>query len=238
VPGTSYTYGITNRFYAKRKLVPGQPGQSREILDVELTQSYYDNPLASQFDVQYNTALNLNNSQAPSKFSPVALSVRGMPTNDITGTVRAEFDARYHAMRTISANGTYAWTGRLQTSVGWTKSAYIPQLSSCDPTVSGAACDTSSQMITTAANAHTKNNHFGVIYNFNFDVRNSYFQQQQVSGFYNAQCCGLAFQYQQYNFPSSPLFPVPSDHRFFLTFTLAGLGNFSPFNGALGNVPR
>ena len=30
----------------------------------------------------------------------------------------------------------------------------------------------------------------------------------------------------------------PSDHRFFLSFTLAGLGNFSPFNGAMGGVPR
>jgi hypothetical protein len=205
-----------------------------------VSQSYYDNPLASQFDVQYNTALNSNNSAAPSKFSPVALSVRGMPTNDVTANVRAEFDARYHAMRTISTNGTYAWTGRLQTSVGWTKTAYIPQLSPpCLEPETPAQCDTSSQMITTSTNAHTKNKHFGVIYNFNFNARNSYFQQQQVSGFYNAQCCGLAFQYQQYNFPSgNPLFPIPSDHRFFLTFTLAGLGNFSPFNGALGGVPR
>jgi hypothetical protein len=31
---------------------------------------------------------------------------------------------------------------------------------------------------------------------------------------------------------------VPSDHRFFLSFTLAGLGNFSPFNGAMSGVPR
>jgi len=27
-------------------------------------------------------------------------------------------------------------------------------------------------------------------------------------------------------------------NRFFLSFTLAGLGNFSPFNGALSGVPR
>jgi hypothetical protein len=32
--------------------------------------------------------------------------------------------------------------------------------------------------------------------------------------------------------------PVASDHRFFLSFTLAGLGNFSPFNGAMSGVPR
>jgi hypothetical protein len=60
--------------------------------------------------------------------------------------------------------------------------------------------------------------------------------QQQVTGFYNAQCCGLAFQYQTYNFGPNSI--LPPDHRFFLSFTLAGLGNFSPFNGAMSGVPR
>ena len=32
--------------------------------------------------------------------------------------------------------------------------------------------------------------------------------------------------------------PVSSDHRFFMSFTLAGLGNFSPFNGAMSGMTR
>jgi len=59
-----------------------------------------------------------------------------------------------------------------------------------------------------------------------------------VSGFYNAQCCGIAVEYQSYNFSGIAGVPIPADHRFFLSFTLAGLGNFSPFNGALSGVPR
>ena len=59
--------------------------------------------------------------------------------------------------------------------------------------------------------------------------------QQRMTGFYNAQCCGLAVEYQTVNYAFSVL---PPDHRFFLSFTLAGLGNFSPFNGALSGVPR
>ena len=62
--------------------------------------------------------------------------------------------------------------------------------------------------------------------------------QERISGFYNAQCCGIAFEYQTYNFAGLPQYIVPSDHRFFLSFTLAGLGNFSPFSGGLGGVPR
>jgi LPS-assembly protein len=232
VPGTTYTYGLNNRFYAKRKLVPGQPGQSREIFDVELSQSYYNNPLASQFDPRYSNSVN--GQAAPTNFSPIALSVRGVPTSDISATMRAEFDARYHALRTISANGTYSWTGRVQTTVGWTKYGYIPELTGtvfADP-------NNLYQTLNATTNVHTINNHVGTIYNFSYDLLHSTLVQQQISAFYNAQCCGLAFQYQAYNYGNGSGVAVAADHRFFLTFTLAGLGNFSPFNGALGGVPR
>jgi len=59
-----------------------------------------------------------------------------------------------------------------------------------------------------------------------------------VSAFYNAQCCGLAFEYQTYDHRGLSSSPIAADHRFFFSFTLAGLGNFSPFNGALSGVPR
>ncbi len=63
--------------------------------------------------------------------------------------------------------------------------------------------------------------------------------QQRLTGFYNAQCCGLSFEYQTYNLSGiSSSIAIPVDRRFFMSFTLAGLGNFSPFNGALGGVPR
>ena len=35
----AYTYGINNRFYAKRALAPGQPAQAREIFNVEISQT-------------------------------------------------------------------------------------------------------------------------------------------------------------------------------------------------------
>jgi hypothetical protein len=85
---------------------------------------------------------------------------------------------------------------------------------------------------------HTKDNRVGSVYAFNYDVLHGSVIQQSVSAFYNAQCCGLAFQYQTYNYGAGSLSPIPADHRFFLSFTLAGLGNFSPFNGALSGVPR
>jgi hypothetical protein len=87
-------------------------------------------------------------------------------------------------------------------------------------------------------NARTTDNRFGGAYSFNYDVLRSAMLQQRLSGFYNAQCCGLAFEYQTYNLSGIGSFGVPVDRRFFLSFTLAGLGNFSPFNGAMGGIPR
>jgi hypothetical protein len=92
--------------------------------------------------------------------------------------------------------------------------------------------------INTQTTVRAKDNRVGTTYSFNYDVLHSSMVQQQITGFYNAQCCGLAFQYQTFNYGANSYLPIPSDHRFFLSFTLAGLGNFSPFNGAMGGVPR
>ena len=85
---------------------------------------------------------------------------------------------------------------------------------------------------------HSKDNKVGATVSFNYDILRGFMQQQQLSLFYNAQCCGIAVQYQTYNYGAGSSAPIPADHRFFLSFTLAGLGNFSPFNGALSGAPH
>ena len=60
--------------------------------------------------------------------SPVALNVRAIPSVDFNASMRAEFDSRYKSLRTVSANGTYSWTGRILATAGWSKQGYIPQL--------------------------------------------------------------------------------------------------------------
>jgi hypothetical protein len=78
------------------------------------------------------------------------------------------------------------------------------------------------------------------VYAPNYDIKDHSMLMQRISGYYNAQCCGVAFEYDtiNYNAGLSQLVGVSADRRFFLSFTLAGLGNFSPFNGAMSGVPR
>jgi lipopolysaccharide assembly outer membrane protein LptD (OstA) len=242
VGGTTMTYGLNNRFYAKRKLQPGAPGQAREIFDIELSQSYYTNQSAAQYDTQYQTTLG---QVAPTHFSPIAVNFRALPTDTINANVRAEFDARYHGMRTISAQGSYSWTNRVQVNGGWSKRGFIeqiPEFNDCRnaPVTVPPSCIPASldQALNASATMHTKDNKVGSTLAFTYDILHAYMQQQRVSVFYNAQCCGLAVEYQTYNYGPFSSSPIPADHRFFLSFTLAGLGNFSPFNGALSGTPH
>jgi LPS-assembly protein len=234
VGGTSYTYGVNNRFYAKRKAaVPGGLAQAREIVSVELSQTYNTNQLATLYDRQYQSNNVPGSVDAiPTHFSPVALSVRAMPTNEITANMRAEFDARYHSLRTISASGSYSWANVFQFASTWSKRGFIQQLAGFND---DKLLD---QAINAQTTVHTVNNRVGGIYSFNYDILHKSILQQRLSGFYNAQCCGIAFEYQTVNFGGLSNAPITSDHRFFMSFTLAGLGNFSPFSGALSGVPR
>ena len=221
---TNLSYGLNNHFYAKRKI--GQSLQTVEFLTVTLAQTYYTNTRASQFDIGYQTS---SASEAPSNFSPVRLDVRGQPTSSANATFHAEFDSRSHALRQLSANGGYNWTTRLQTQLGWSR------LYSLD--TSGLNQSLISDSLTMSASAQTPDNRFGGRYSLYYDIFNSTVDQQRVSAFYNAQCCGVAIDYQ-----TRPAFGVGgaaiSNHTFFISLTLAGLGSVSPFSGAMSGMPH
>jgi hypothetical protein len=221
---SSYTYGVNNRLYAKRRV--GAASQAQEILNVELRQTYYTDERAAAFDQQY-TGYNLG----ASPFSPVLLTVRATPSASTNATFRAEIDSRHRELRTASASAGYNWTTRLQTTVGWSQRYFIAGLPGYDDP--GAR----SHYINVDTRTRTADNRVGLNYSFNYDALNTRMLQQRVTAFYNAQCCGIAAEYQTYSAGGSSLAAL-SDRRFFLSFTLAGLGNFSPFSGAMGAIPR
>ena len=225
---TRIAYGLTNRFYAKRG-EGGSASVAREILNVAITQSYYTDARAAQFDRQFRTSFN---GTAPSNFSPLALMLRATPTNQISGTLRAEYDTQFGALRTISADMTMAVGGRLQATGGWSQRRFIEGLpgfndpSSLDHYLNGSA------------NVRSLGNVVGGQYSFNYDLLGGSFLQQRILGYYNAQCCGVAVEYQTFNFGGlATRARVPHDRRFNISFTLAGIGTFSNFFGALGGGP-
>ena len=224
---TNLTYGVNNRIYAKRR--SGQRvNPAQEILSVELLQTYYTSAQAAQYDPRYNTSFS---GAPPSNFSPISLSVRASPSQTVNATVRAELDSEHYELRTINANTNLNVSGYAQANVGWTKRFFVPELQGFND---ARFLD---HYLNVATNVHTRDNRVGVNYAFNYDVLRKGFLQQRVSGYYSAQCCGIALEYQSYSYAGFGG-QFPPDRRFFLSFSLAGLGSFSPMNGAMGGLPR
>src|SRR6185503_18150544 len=85
---TQFTYDLTNRLYAKKDI-------AREVLSLSLSQTYYTDENAAQYDRQYQSSFT---SRAPSKYSPVALQLRASPTDRLQGDFRTEWDPTAHAL--------------------------------------------------------------------------------------------------------------------------------------------
>ena len=146
--------------------------------------------------------------------------------------MRAEFDARYHSLRTISASGSYSWANVFQFASSWSKRGFIPQLTGFnDPNLLD-------QAINAQTTVHTVNNRLGG--DLLVQLRHPAQEYSAAASVGVLQRAVLRHRVRvsdgQLGFAQQ--LTDHSDHRFFMSFTLAGLGNFSPFNGALGGVPR
>jgi LPS-assembly protein len=220
---TRYTYGVSNRLYAKK-------GISREILSATLSQTYYTDANSALYDRLYQSSFS---SQKPTHFSPVALHVRSTPTAAIQAEFRTEWDPTAHALRTLAASGTFNHSDWLSASGGWSQRRFIKDLPGFnDP----ARAD---HYLNAAANVRGAGNRIGGQYAFNYDLRRDTFLQQRYSAYYNAQCCGIGVEYQTFNYQGAFIgIGVPQDRRFNLSFTLAGIGTFSNLFGAFGGQNR
>ena len=223
---TQITYGLDNRLYAKRA-EGGGPAVANEILTVSVQQSYYTDANAAQFDRQFQTSFQ---GTLPSNYSPVSLIVRTSPTSELSGTLRAEYDTQFGALRTISADAGIEVGGWLNQTAGWSQRRFVEGLSGFDNP------DNLDHYLNSFTNLRTRSNRLGGVYQFNYDIQRGRFLQQRVLVYYNAQCCGINFEYQSFNLGGrvADRFGVSQDRRFNISFTLAGLSTFSNMLGAFG----
>jgi LPS-assembly protein len=234
---TQMVYGWTSRLLAKRRT--GAPaggseatGIVREILTVDMRQTYYTNALAAKYDPEYQSSFaGLYNYQVPpSPFSPVQVSAIARPTETTSAQFRMEYDTRFNAVRTYSASGSLDQS-IADITASWSKRQVIPGLPEfADP----ASAD---HFLGATANIHDRDNHFGGTYMFNYDVLRDYFLQRRYRVYYNSQCCGVAFDLQSVDLSHfSGLSGLSGDRRMSISFTLAGIGTFSNPLGSFGGA--
>jgi lipopolysaccharide assembly outer membrane protein LptD (OstA) len=224
---TRVTYGLTNRFLAKRRTggtsASGAPTtRTQEFLNIAVQQSYYTNPNASQYDGNYSGGFI---GRPPSNYSPVALVVRASPSERFNSTLRMEYSTQEDEFETISADGQVQISSWLTTGGNYSQRKYFDAY---DPRQSFT------NFLGSRTVVRIKDGRVGGYYDFQMNAVEGDLVQQRIGLSYNAQCCGIAFEYQAFNFPDNVAFAVPQDRRFSVSFTLAGIGTFSNFLGAFG----
>ncbi len=223
---TRVVYGLTNRLYAKRPGGPGAP--AREIARLSLSQTFYTDANAAAFDRYFQSSFS---GFRPSRLSPVAVNLGVSMTDDTQGELRAEYDTTFNAVRTVSASGTHHQGRWLDLTASWSLRRFIEGLPGFDDP------NRKDHYLNAATNLRTPRNRVGGAYSFNWDIGRGSFLQQRVTGYYNAQCCGVAAEFQTYNYGNlRTLAGVAQDRRFSISVTLAGIGTFSPPFGGLNGT--
>jgi hypothetical protein len=147
------------------------------------------------------------------------------PTTVTDTTFRTEYDTQFHALRTLALNGGLI-EGWVSTTAGWSQTRYIPGYNSLL---------NASHFLNDATTVRRPGGAFAGSYVFNYDVLHRGFVNQRLMITYNTQCCGVAVEYQKFNYgAASSAVGVPLDRRFNISFTLAGIGTFSDLLGAFG----
>ena len=213
------TYGVANRLLAR--MTGG--GAIREILSVNVGQSYYTNALAAAFDSQYQTGGVLPPTRTGT-FSPIRIEATTRPVDRAAAEFRMEIDSSLYAIRTMSASA-HLYATHVQLNAGWSRRSLIPGLPGFD------RADLATHYLNTGTTVRTRDNRAGGSYHMNYDVRRLALLQQRVVAYYNSQCCGIAFDWQS---AGLPLLGIPADRRWGVSFTLAGIGSFSNPLGSFG----
>jgi hypothetical protein len=151
----------------------------------------------------------------------VALNVRSQASQLLAMTLRTEYDWPTKKMLSVSTGGNFA-TPTTSVSVAWSRS-----LSAFFPT---NALNGSSRV--TFLDGRVSGD-----YQIAWDIQRQTVIRQGIVAAYNAQCCGIVMEYQEFNFGNfGGSSAIPKDRRFNIGFTLAGVGTFSNFFGNFGGA--
>jgi LPS-assembly protein len=221
---TSWTYGVSTRFYAK-KTVDGPRAIPREVITATIRQTYNTDARSILNDAQQRE----RNVVPASHFTPVSMIVRTSPFNGIDGTFRTDYDGRYSRFRSFTANAGWE-EKRVSLLAGWSATRFRPDRN-------GQNAIRPSQFFNSDLNLRFQNNRYGFVHQLNWDIKTQSLLQNRIVSYYNAQCCGFSAEYQFIDLTRISAVNAPQDSRFHFSVTLGGIGNVSNIFGALSGTP-
>ncbi len=229
VGGTSLTYGVTNRILARVRQADGAPAVVRDLLSLDIQQTYNSNQKATAYDQQIFGGLGDQSSQLPpeSNFTPVRLTLNATPSATISGQFGLEYDTTFKAVRSFRASANVTQP-RFDFTGSWTKQQVIPGLP-------GYSASYAPHSISFSGRVRQEGGRASLSYSTILDIFNDRMLQHHFGAFYNAQCCGISVDYLWRNLSH---YGLRNDKRFSVSISLAGIGSFVNPLGVFGNNGR
>jgi LPS-assembly protein len=246
-------YGVTNRFFVKRKTGDDSAPQTHELLSFTVAQKYFFDPTfggallrgqRNQF-FPINTLSGFAFEGVERDVSPLNLKVRLYPTSTLSADLRLNYDTRFHSLRDFIVSSGF---GKGIFSIGqtWYYTRRIEddklrgdQLLSDPTTFPGNQFDFSASV---GNRAHGPYSSFTISYDFrdqlfNGQPRDRRFIYLTTTSGWAWNCCGVEVQHMTFNAGNR------NESRFVFAFTLKGIGTFGTqtFNqlaGQFGAQPR
>ncbi|HEX5080518.1 MAG TPA: LPS assembly protein LptD [Blastocatellia bacterium] len=229
-------YGVTNRFFVKRKADDDSTPQTHELLNLTVSQKYFFDPTfggalkpgqRNQF-FPVNTLSGFSFLGAERDVSPLNLKARFYPVQNLFADLRLNYDTRYNSLRDIIV-GMGASKGILSFSQSWYYTRRIEddklrdeQISFDPTTFPGNQFDFSALIGNRTRGPYGS---FTLSYDFRnqtFDgaQRDSRFIYLTTTSGWAWDCCGFEVQHVTFNAGSR------NESRFVFAFTLKGIGTF------------
>ena len=126
---TRVTYGLNNRFYAKRRSATAGRSHARDHLGVAEADA-----ITPTREPRRSTCTTAPATRARRRrdYRRCRCSSRTQTSDATHATLRAEYDTQFMALRTIGADGSYGYGGWFDVSAGWSQRRLIPELKGFD----------------------------------------------------------------------------------------------------------
>lgn len=227
--GVSVTYGLTNRILARVRQADGAPAVVRDLLSLDLQQTYNTNQRATVYDRQFLGGIGDQSSQLPpeSNFTPVRLSLNVTPSPTISGRFGLDYDTTFKAVRSYTASANIA-RPQFDFTGSWSKQQVIEGLP-------GFSANYAPHSLSFSSRVRQAEGRASLSYSTVLDIFNDRMLQHHIGAFYNAQCCGISLDYLWRNLSH---YGLRNEKRFSISISLAGVGSFVNPLGVFGNNGR
>jgi LPS-assembly protein len=209
-------YSLIQRFYSKR---PSRAGKLEpyEFLNWRISQTYYKEELASEFDPNYSNLL-YGETAVRSNLSPLRSQMRFRPSEATQATFTVQYDMKFDYVRNLDLSAGFNYY-RFGFDAGWSRA-------SRQPTQNAETRTRNIDTVRSSLRLSLLPGRFAVEGRGDYNFIDDKFMQIGARARYDVQCCGFMVEWLQSDFGFRE-----KERQFRFSIELANIGSMGNFMG-------